>query len=148
MKRLRRPLAARTSALLASAAALIGPSTATAVPPETPPEPPEPERDPGEAESDQLEEETPAPPLAAGREEPSRPSIGRPAQPAQAAGDRDFEVVQPGDTLWSIARRLLGPDQSDAAVAREAARLWQLNGDRIGTGHPDVLLPGTVLRLR
>ena len=57
-------------------------------------------------------------------------------------------MVQPGDTLWSIARRLIGQDRSDAEVAREAARLWQLNGDRIGTGHPDVLLPGTVLRLR
>ncbi len=144
----RRPLAGRISALLASAAALIGPSTATAVPPDTPPEPPEPERDPGEAGSGQPEQETPAPPVAPGREEPLRPSIGRPAQPASAEGDPDFEVVQPGDTLWSIARRLIGQDRSDAEVAREAARLWQLNGDRIGTGHPDVLLPGTVLRLR
>jgi nucleoid-associated protein YgaU len=143
----RRPLAGRLSAVLASAAALIGPSTATAVPPETPPEPPEPETDPSEAQSEAREQETPAPPLAAGREEAPQPSIGQAPQPPPA-GERDFEVVQPGDTLWSIARRLLGPDQSDAAVAREAARLWQLNGDRIGTGHPDVLLPGTVLRLR
>jgi Tfp pilus assembly protein FimV len=146
VSRKRRPLAGRLSALLASAAALIGPSSATAVPPETPPEPPEPERDDGESESQ--ENETPAPPLAAGREEPPQPSIGHPAQPAPGADDPDFEVVQPGDTLWSIARRLLGEGQSDAEVAREAARLWQLNGDRIGTGHPDVLLPGTVLRLR
>ena len=57
-------------------------------------------------------------------------------------------VVQPGDSLWSIARRLLGRDASAAQIAREVNRLWELNKDRIGTGNPDLLRVGTKLSLR
>jgi LysM domain len=59
-----------------------------------------------------------------------------------------FHVVAPGDSLWSIAKRLLGSDASPALVAREVNRLWTLNRDRIGTGDPDLLMVGTKLRLR
>jgi hypothetical protein len=61
---------------------------------------------------------------------------------------QDFVVVQPGDSLWSIAKRLLGPDASPAQIARKVSRLWDLNDDRIGTGRPDLILVGTKLRLR
>jgi nucleoid-associated protein YgaU len=57
-------------------------------------------------------------------------------------------VVQAGESLWSIARKLLGPDASPAQIARQVERLWELNKDRIGTGDPDVLKVGTRLILR
>lgn len=69
------------------------------------------------------------------------------AKPATSRGGR-FLVVQPGDSLWSIAKRLVGPDASPARIAREVNRLWQLNSDQIGTGSPDLLLVGTKLELR
>jgi nucleoid-associated protein YgaU len=55
--------------------------------------------------------------------------------------------VRAGDSLWSIARRLLGPDASAGRIAREVNRLWQLNRDRIGTGNPSLIQVGTVLEL-
>ena len=59
-----------------------------------------------------------------------------------------WHVVEPGESLWSIATRLLGPDASPGRIAREVDRLWELNSDRIGTGDPDVLMVGAKLRLR
>jgi hypothetical protein len=59
-----------------------------------------------------------------------------------------FHVVRPGESLWAIARRLVGPDASMARIAREVHRLWELNEDRIATGDPDLLMVGTKLRLR
>ena len=59
-----------------------------------------------------------------------------------------FYVVQPGDSLWSIAKRLLGGDPSAGRVAREVNRLWTLNSSRIATGDPNLLMVGTRLELR
>jgi nucleoid-associated protein YgaU len=59
-----------------------------------------------------------------------------------------FYVVQPGDSLWSIAKRLLGGDPSAGRIAREVNRLWTLNSPRIATGDPDLLMVGTRLELR
>jgi LysM repeat protein len=56
-------------------------------------------------------------------------------------------TVRAGDSLWSIARRLLGPEASAGRIAREVSRLWQLNEDRIGTGKPSLIHVGTVLEL-
>jgi hypothetical protein len=56
-------------------------------------------------------------------------------------------VVGPGDSLWSIARDLLGPKASNAAVASMVDRLWTLNATAIATGSPDLINPGTRLRL-
>jgi LysM domain-containing protein len=64
-----------------------------------------------------------------------------------AEGSR-FHVVRPGESLWSIAKGLLGSDASVARVARKVDRLWELNKDRIATGDPDLLRVGTELRLR
>jgi LysM repeat protein len=60
----------------------------------------------------------------------------------------DSYTVRRGDSLWSIAERLLGPDASAGQVAREVHRLWTLNTDRIATGDPNLIHPSTVLRLR
>jgi nucleoid-associated protein YgaU len=65
------------------------------------------------------------------------------AQPA----DR-FHVVQRGESLWSIAKDVLGDDASVARIAREVNRLWELNSERIGTGEPDLVIPGTRIVLR
>ena len=68
---------------------------------------------------------------------------GRAARP----GDRSH-VVRPGESLWLIARDVLGDGASVAKIAREVNRLWTLNRDRIGTGDPDLLMVGTRLVLR
>jgi hypothetical protein len=80
------------------------------------------------------------------------PALGETPAPSargdtsRASGPR--HVVRPGETLWSIARDLLGPDASTAAIAREVHRIWDLNADTIGTGDPDLIVPGQVLVLR
>jgi LysM domain-containing protein len=68
--------------------------------------------------------------------------------PERLDGDARFYVVQPGDSLWSIAKRLLGRDASAGRIAREVNRLWSLNRSRIATGDPDLLRVGTRLDLR
>jgi LysM domain len=70
-----------------------------------------------------------------------------PNEPPRSGDPRSY-VVQPGDSLWSIAKRLLGPDASAGLVAREVHRLWSLNRSRIATGDPDLLMVGTRLELR
>lgn len=54
-------------------------------------------------------------------------------------------VVHRGDSLWSIARRHLGPGATDAEVAAAWPHWHAANRDVIGAD-PDVLLPGQVLR--
>lgn len=81
-------------------------------------------------------------------QEPSAPRAssaadGRGARP----GDRSH-VVRPGESLWLIARDVLGDGASVARIAREVNRLWALNSERIGTGDPDLLMVGTRLVLR
>jgi LysM domain len=67
---------------------------------------------------------------------------------APAARNARFHVVKSGESLWSIARKVLGPSASAAQIARKVDRLWELNEDRIGTGNRDLLMVGTKLRLR
>jgi hypothetical protein len=62
--------------------------------------------------------------------------------------DARLYVVQPGDSLWSIAKQLLGRDASAGLIAREVNRLWSLNRSSIATGDPDMLMVGTRLELR
>jgi len=57
-------------------------------------------------------------------------------------------VVEPGESLWLIARGLLGEPAGIAQVASRVGRLWRLNAARIGSGNPDVIFPGQQLRLQ
>ena len=75
-------------------------------------------------------------------------AISQPAPPADGPIAGRGYTVQPGDSLWSIARRLVGGSPSAAQIAREVDRLWRLNAERIGTGNPSLIYAGTVLRLR
>jgi len=88
------------------------------------------------------------------------PPVDRAANPDPPVGDRtrDGEVptaaegdkrhmVQPGESLWKIAADELGSGASTAEVARFVNRLWEINSARIATGDPDLIMPGTVLRL-
>jgi hypothetical protein len=59
--------------------------------------------------------------------------------------ERDV-VVHRGDSLWSIAARHLGPQATDAEIAREWPRWFDLNRDLIGDD-PDLILPGQILRV-
>lgn len=83
---------------------------------------------------------------------PSRPAViastgALERERAPAAANPGFHVVKSGESLWSIARMLLGPSASPAQIAGEVDRLWRLNEDRIGTGNRDLLMVGTKLRL-
>jgi hypothetical protein len=79
---------------------------------------------------------------------PDTVAVSQPAPASDAPIEGDSYTVRPGDSLWSIAQRLLGADASNGRIAREVNRLWQLNSERIATGDPDLLHVGTELRLR
>ena len=72
-------------------------------------------------------------------------NVGAPA-PAPAADGRPY-VVQQGDTLWSIARRLLPAGASAGEIADLVDRIWSMNADGIGSGSPDLIMVGERLQL-
>jgi LysM repeat protein len=56
-------------------------------------------------------------------------------------------VVRPGDSLWSIARRIAGPSASNDQVEKKLVAVWDMNAKRIGTGDPNLIFPGQRLML-
>jgi Domain of unknown function (DUF4397)/LysM domain len=64
-----------------------------------------------------------------------------------ASGSSGIVVIRPGDSLWTIAQRIVGQRASNAAVEKELVAIWNLNAGRIGTGDPNLIFPGTRLRL-
>ncbi len=70
-----------------------------------------------------------------------------PAPRVGTTGDAPLEVVvRRGDSLWSIAARHLGPDASDAEIARAWPAWFEANRDVVGDD-PDLLRPGQLLRV-
>jgi LysM domain len=65
-----------------------------------------------------------------------------------ASGRASTHVVEPGQSLWVIARDLVRNPASITQVAFEVGRLWHLNAGRIGTGDPDLIYAGQELRLK
>ena len=55
-------------------------------------------------------------------------------------------VVEPGDTLWAIARAALPPHAGDGAVARRVREIHRVNRSVIGTD-PDLIRPRQRLRV-
>lgn len=73
---------------------------------------------------------------------------GEPAGPESADRAETTHVVRPGESLWVIAERRLADGASDAEIAKEVNRLWELNDtETIRTGNPDLIFPGQELRL-
>jgi hypothetical protein len=56
-------------------------------------------------------------------------------------------MVHPGDSLWAIAQRLVGPGASDAEIQKKLVAVWDMNVKRIGTGDPNLIFPGQRLML-
>lgn len=65
--------------------------------------------------------------------------------PAEYPADREEYVVIPGDTLWDIAAKHLGPDATPADIAAEWPRWYAANKEVVGP-NPDFILPGEHLR--
>ena len=62
------------------------------------------------------------------------------------AGAARTVVVEPGDTLWALAREELGPEASDVEVARRCRAIHEANRSTIGAD-PDLIRPGQHLEL-
>lgn len=86
---------------------------------------------------------------------PGRPHEDRVTHPAAVvsglplpdrADARPSVVVAPGDTLWAIAARELGPDASDAEIDAHWRRLYDLNRAVIGPD-PDLIRPAQRLEV-
>lgn len=90
----------------------------------------------------------PASPAAPAAQVPVAAPAAVPAQAPAPAKDAGYHVVQPGESLWSIAADLLGAGASNAEIANEVRRIWDLNAEAIGTGDPDLVMAGQRLRLR
>lgn len=60
---------------------------------------------------------------------------------------RSTHVVDQGESLWVIAREALRADASNIETARYVSRIWDANAAAIGTGNPDLILPGQKLRM-
>lgn len=69
--------------------------------------------------------------------------LARAATPAPAAAPATY-VVRPGDSLWAIAARHLGPSATDAAIAAEWPRWYRANRAVIGAD-PGLIHVGTRL---
>lgn len=95
-----------------------------------------------------VEESPPAPEPAEAPEQStvSMPPSTPPEKAASLKGQRTYRVVA-GDCLWTIAAAILPSTASEEQVAAEVERIWNLNAARIGTGDPDLIEVGTVLRL-
>jgi len=87
-------------------------------------------------------EEAPLPAAAASR----HTLAGLPMPDRQPGPPRPTYTVRPGDSLWSVAAGRLPHGASELAIDATWRRVYALNREVIGED-PDLLLPGTTLRL-
>jgi hypothetical protein len=92
----------------------------------------------------------PAPVAPAPAPAPSPATASVPAasldRPGSLAGMATHTVAA-GECLWFIAVAYLPAGASNAEIVAEVHRLWDLNSGSIGTGDPNLLPVGVVLRL-
>lgn len=62
----------------------------------------------------------------------------------EAVRDSGAVLVRPGDSLWRISCRQVGPRASQTAIARHVADLYDANRRTIGND-PDLIYPGQLL---
>ncbi len=86
------------------------------------------------------------PVVLAGLPLPDRATAPSPAQPPAPSPARTTVVVAPGDSLWAIAARSLGPDASAAEIDERWRRLHELNRAVIGPD-PDLIRPAQRLEV-
>ncbi|WP_238440095.1 LysM peptidoglycan-binding domain-containing protein, partial [Frankia sp. AgB1.8] len=75
----------------------------------------------------------------------SAPAPAAAPAPSAPAASSAAQVVQRGDSLWTIAARHLGPGATDAQIAAEWPRWWDANRAMIGSD-PNLLHPGEQLQ--
>jgi LysM domain len=83
-----------------------------------------------------------------GSDKSAKNGDGQAGKGRSGGGSASTHVVEPGESLWLIARGLDGGPAGVAQVAFRVGRLWRLNAARIGTGNPDLIFPGQELRLK
>ncbi len=59
----------------------------------------------------------------------------------------DQVVVEPGDHLWKISERRLGPQAQTGEVAVYWRRVVDTNTPRLRSGDPDLIYPGEIVEL-
>jgi Domain of unknown function (DUF4397) len=62
-------------------------------------------------------------------------------------GSGTVHVVHSGESLWTISADHLGKGASNAQIANEVLRVWNLNKANVVSGDPNLILPGLRLRL-
>jgi nucleoid-associated protein YgaU len=70
-----------------------------------------------------------------------------PPPAGEAAVGPDTVVVAPGDHLWKISERRLGPASPDEVIAPYWLEVIQANTPRLRSGDPDLIYPGEVVEL-
>lgn len=88
------------------------------------------------------------PPLPAWTPQPPAPQPGffvTTPQRGLVDDEPSIEVVKPGDNLWLVVRRVLGPLASNQKIADEWPRWYHANRQLIGPD-PNLLLPGQLLQ--
>lgn len=88
----------------------------------------------------------PVPDRAVDGAAPAIPGGGRLSAGPLPDDQPDTATVRPGDTLWSLAGRDLGPGAGDARVAERWREIYRLNRAVIGPD-PDLIQPAQRLRL-
>ena len=77
----------------------------------------------------------------------TRPAPAHAKRGSHASRTSPWITVQPGDSLWKIARDRLDPNASNERIYRELVRIWDANVARIGTGDPNLIFPGQRLHI-
>lgn len=70
-----------------------------------------------------------------------RVSTGAPAD-GHASASGGSIMVKPGDSLWSIARGMLGAGASVPEIEHRVGEIWDRNAHRIGTRDPNLIFSG------